>query len=364
MFNVKTIPSSKTQRSVVRLPSNDSKPNKIKAYSLDQILASDPEAINGFSESIKIRGYAYVKLSPALINLIDTAVESVEEFFNYGSAFKKIYSKKPIFGYFDAKHKESFRLLTGQRLNEHLIPHNLDSVKMLVNKSDTMMWKLCRNVAPYLFPGIDQKLKQHNIPLFNTDKYWGMFDITKYKNDGSKTGLNCDAHYDPGLLSIHFRSTEPGLQVMNESGKWMVPPNDKSIGIIWAGDAATKINPQIKPGVHRVTNTGSPVPRIAMWYEVCTAQQEHREMMKTKTEELMESEHNTGIPLSKSMPPDIRSIGPSYPPPDQKTTTWMHQMDLDGSGWIRNPKFVESVPDRFSKKSDYFSVMGNHDDLF
>src|SRR5690606_10543256 len=128
--------------------------------------------------------------------------------------------------------------------------------------------------SKYLFPNIKNDGSKNQIPLFFKDNKWGMLDITKYMNDNSKIGMNCDEHYDPGLLSIHYRSTQPGLQLKDEYGRWINPPSDKRITIIWAGDIATKINPLIKHGHHRVLNLNSNKPRIALWYEICTSKQE------------------------------------------------------------------------------------------
>lgn len=165
------------------------------------------------------------------------------------------------------------------------------------------MQRLCLLCSRHLFPDITQNAKEYHIPLFNKNTQWGMLDTTKYLNDGSKKGLNCDPHYDPGLLSIHYRSTQPGLQLKNEHGRWIIPPDDKSIAIIWTGHVAIKINPSLKPGVHRVVNSETKKPRIALWYEICTEGQLHDELKNVPTKKLAKKEHETGIPISKLMPP-------------------------------------------------------------
>lgn len=241
-----------------------------------------------------------MRISEYFEKQIDSCADIVDKFFLRDKYYKELFSKKPIFGYFNAKHKESFRLLTGARLIEHTIPKELEKLYALSSFSDELMHKLCLICSKYLFPHIKNKAISHNIPLFELDSRWGMLDVTKYMNDGSKIGLNCDEHYDPGLLSIHYRSTQPGLQLKNEYGKWINPPSDKNVVIIWAGDVATKINPEIKHGVHRVAKTPSKIPRIAMWYEICTKDQEHTELIYSNRKKLEKKEHETGIPISKS----------------------------------------------------------------
>ncbi len=162
-----------------------------------------------------------------------------------------------------------------------------------------------------LFPNLIDKAKENalDIPLFNVKKRWGMFDVARYYRDsdglknlpGSAVGIDCQEHFDPGLLSISVRSTEPGLELKDEFGRWIPGPNSKKVGVIWAGNAATRINPQIKRCVHRVicprlkpniqafnSNRNSMLcrleadklrPRVAIWHEICTADQEHKELM-------------------------------------------------------------------------------------
>lgn len=271
-------------------------------FSLSSILENNTDVIEKFSDSIKKRGFAFVKLPINLVKRIDTCVDDIEEFFSYSSSYKSQFLKKPVFGYFSAKHKESFRFLTGQRMSEHQIPGNFGEIISLINLTDKIMFRLSVLCSKYLFPNIMAQSKTHNIPLFDYDKYWAMFDITKYHNDGSRQGLNCEEHYDPGLLSMHLRSTQPGLQLKDETGRWINPPADKSIAIVWAGDVATKINPMICHGVHRVINIKENIgkPRIALWHEICTAQQEHTELLLTKKRYLSDIEGISGIPISKS----------------------------------------------------------------
>ena len=97
------------------------------------------------------------------------------------------------------------------------------------------------------------------------------------------------------------------MDLKDENGNWINPPNDDTVAIIWAGDIATKINPEIKHGIHRVINNGIVNPRIAIWHEICTSAQEHRELIYGKSDLKYKSlidpvkfEGETGIPMSKS----------------------------------------------------------------
>jgi hypothetical protein len=204
------------------------------------------------------------------------------KFFKEPKLYKQKYFKEPIFGYFGVEHKESFRLLTGSRLKEHKFPNNFEDLTSLITKIDSIMESITLILSPTLFPNIKETAKKFKIPFFDKNR-WGMFDIAKYHNDGSRKTLNCKEHYDPGLLSLSLRSSEEGLQLKDEFGKWIKAPIANNIAILWAGKAATDINPKIKPGVHRVSNPlQSNKSRIAIWHEICTTDKEHKELIKNK----------------------------------------------------------------------------------
>lgn len=294
---------------------------------LTLILQNDTQAIATLSNELKIRGYAFVKLSPELVSQIDTCMKIMEAFFNLYIDRKKMFEKPPILGYFDVDHKESFRFLTGSRIDEQKMPKTFDEVKNFIHTIDQIMFALTLLCAPTLFPNIMEKTKELDIPLFNLKKQWAMFDVSKYYNDGTRSELNCKEHFDPGLLSISLRSTEPGLQLKDEFGKWIKAPEDKTIAIIWAGDAATKINPQIKHGVHRVINVLNK-PRITMWHETCTSAQEFPDLIYQKKVDPYKFEGDTGISMSKSAP--SMYTGPKQPVVKQPVTKQTYISELTG----------------------------------
>lgn len=277
-------------------------PVKNYVIPLDRILQNDKKALIIISGELKTRGYTFIRLTPELIEQINICMPIIDKFFSEPVNYKKLYVKPPIFGYFNVQHKESFRLLTGARLSEHKLPYNFDKIKNLVQTLDQLMHSLALICSPVLFPNLMSKAKELNIPLFNMQKQWGMFDIAKYHNTGLRSELNCKEHFDPGLLSLSIRSTEPGLQLKDEFGRWIKVPNDDAIAVLWAGKAANDINSNIKAGIHRVVNNDK--PRIGIWYEISTAEQEHLELIKDKKATIAKSiESDSGIPMSKSPGP-------------------------------------------------------------
>jgi len=279
---------------------------------LKHILQNDRSAINIIGIDLQIRGYAFIRLNPELVAQIDNCMLIMEKFFLQQADYKKKFSKQPIFGYFGVGHKESFRFLTGSRLSEHKLPDDFNNMKNLIKYVDQIMHAIVLLCSPVLFPNIIAESKKLDIPLFRVDKPWAMFDVAKYYNDGTRKELNCAEHFDPGLLSLSLRSTEPGLQLKDEYGRWITPPNDKTIAILWTGKAATIINPKIKPGIHRVVNpTTFGKPRISMWHEVCVASQEHTELLYDKKIDPVKTESKTGIPMTKSMPGSMIGLEPS-----------------------------------------------------
>lgn len=266
---------------------------------LTAIVNNDKDTIDYISYSLKKRGYVFVRLPPKLVEQIDTVTDIMEQFFSNTEPYKKKFFKEPIFGYFGVNHKESFRVLTGSRLNEQSYPVNFNKVKELIDYIDKVMYSISVKLAPSLFPKLSENAKEFDIPFFNEKtKWWGMFDIARYFNDSRM--LNCAEHYDPGLLSFSIRSTEEGLQLKDEFGKWIRVPADKTLAVIWTGKAASEINPEVKPGVHRVMCNTTGKPRLAMWHEICTSAQEHKELIKKKDDTAFKFESRTGIPMSKS----------------------------------------------------------------
>ena len=273
-----------------------------KAYimQLTSILQNDKITMDYVAESIQTRGYVFVRLPTDLVQKIDECVLLIEQFFSNSLYYKKSFYKKPIFGYFSVQHKESFRLLTGSRLNEQTMPHNFDKIKDLIQTNDQIAYIISTFLSPNLFPDLFEKAKKLNIPFFDMQKRWGMFDFARYHNDGFRKGLNCQEHFDPGLLSFHIRSTEVGLQLKDEFGKWIHVPTDKTLAVLWAGKAATQINPKIKPCIHRV-DCALGKSRISLWHEICTESQEHKELLKDTKQLIAKSyELKTGIPMTKS----------------------------------------------------------------
>lgn len=274
-------------------------------YSLSQLLANDAKTINGMCNDIKIRGFTFLSFASQshdeLKNLVDRTVDEMNNFFTQDENYKNLYSKEPIFGYFSVPHKESYRLLTGSRMKEHRIPHNMMNTIKLAKKMDNLMLKISLGLAPTLFPDIIRDAKRYNITAFDAKNPWSMFDITKYHNNGTKKGLNCDPHTDPGLLSLHIKSTSPGLQLRDENGIWINPPSDDYVAILWTGDVAQQINPMIKPCYHRVLDSKNKnIPRMGIWYEICTKEQEHTELVAVDQNVKKSKESLTGISISKT----------------------------------------------------------------
>ena len=174
---------------------------------LTNIFEKNNTSIMHIINSFMTRGYAFIRLPQILITLIDNCIDPINNFFNLSQQAKKMYFKKPIFGYFSVDHKESFRLLTGSRLKEHLLPKQFDHIIKLSKIMDEYMHKLVKIFEPYIFPNLSNY--NHDIPLVNNndDNKWAMFDITKYYNNNIRIDHNCKEHFDPGLLSMSIRST-------------------------------------------------------------------------------------------------------------------------------------------------------------
>ncbi len=225
---------------------------------LDSIF-TDNEVVNHIREDLKVRGFSFVKH-----NMVSYQ-QDAENFFNLTN--KEDYFHPPIFGYFKVPHKEVFRFKTGSKLEEQNYPPLLSNIKDFSKTLDVDMTRL----AERLFPGINK----NEIPLGE----WALFDIVRYNNKVSrKNNLNIVEHYDAGLLTFSFLSTEPGLQFCDEWKNWIDPP--MNVGVLWTGNAIKLYDNAYQRGLHRVVQGDK--PRLAMWYEICTYAQERNDLKENR----------------------------------------------------------------------------------
>jgi len=147
-------------------------------------------------------------------------------------------------------------------------------------------------------------------------------------NGTSTEEVNCVPHYDPGLLSLSFLSTNEGLQLKDpNTNQWVSGPdnsleNQKDIGVIWLGEAAVKASDNtLKAAIHRVLYPRVAKSRLTAWYEMCTVDQattpkdrymemtvpnvEGEKNFKGKLHEILRNiERTRGVPMSKVMRSD------------------------------------------------------------
>lgn len=86
-----------------------------------------------------------------------------------------------------------------------------------------------------------------NASVFQSSrKGYGMIDFAKYTNsqedgkDNNNLNDNVTPHCDPGLFSMSFGSTAPGLEMFDpETEEWISVTNDRTV--FWLGSAASEI---------------------------------------------------------------------------------------------------------------------------
>jgi len=177
--------------------------------------------------------------------------------------------------------------LTGGRLKKNWIPTECEeSLSPLVATLDNIMVRLIETCSETVFgTNFEELAEKYDLPLISgmkkgkisglTQKNFAMFDVAYYPNEKPTVeDLNVAGHFDPGLLSLSVLSTQPGLQVRNAAGEWIDCPTSPDLGIIWAGQLAQVICPDIKPGWHRVKYDENKIPRLSAWIEVCTKSQD------------------------------------------------------------------------------------------
>lgn len=264
----------------------------------------------GNQEALKLRellsenGWAFVLLPEDIRQLSADCVPALREFFHREDEYKLKYHENlkgesdkdgVVYGYNQTanRNKEGLRLLSGGRMLKKWIPDECAaSLPLLVDALDKVMIQILRTSSQTLFNMSFEELSQkYEIPLIAglpngtdigtllTEQNFAMVDVAHYPNAAPTVvseGVECNVagHIDPGLLSFSILSTQEGLQVKNKEGEWVDCPTDSRYGILWAGELAQIISPDIKPGWHRVKYLPEQAWRLTIWIEVCSKQQD------------------------------------------------------------------------------------------
>ncbi len=238
--------------------------------------------VQNIREDLKTRGFAFLCLPDHLNYLIHKCAKEADKFFtcpddNLTEQYKELqqqyYFCEPVFGYFRVPHKEVFRFRTGTKINDQELP-TFKHTKQLSALLDNTL----HNIAEQIFPGVKEKLSPH-IPF----EKWALFDMVKYSNKIVRpNNLNIVEHHDPGLLTFSFVSSAPGLELLNEHGEWIKVDITQSCGgaVLWTGNAVKLYDDSYPTCKHRVTTTNE--PRLAIWYEICTYEQERNDIKDGK----------------------------------------------------------------------------------
>jgi len=266
---------------------------------LDEILDANATALAEVRRSFISKGWVFVKIPKELLELRESIQQPLQKFFAQHVDTKDTFTKTDsIFGYQRVNHKESLRWLTSERFTEEDFPDIVRAdVVALTKFMDDLMYRLIATTSQALFDKTPEQLgDEFDLALLSSKKQkdtgrFGMLDVAHYLNlprDGSNTVVvppkNCVEHYDPGLFSLSFFSSQPGLQLLDlETHEWVDGPcntenGNEDVAILWCGAAISKIDQQFKPAVHRVEypeqKDGSADTRMSIWYEVCTSAQE------------------------------------------------------------------------------------------
>jgi len=269
--------------------------------SLQSLLEVDLVSWKQVRVSFAMRGWLCVELPPDVQNMIKSILPEIEALLQKEDFEKEEYEGPSAFGYSNAGHKESIRWKTSNRF-VNPIPDLCPGLDFLTTTMDKLALNLAKILTTQLFESDPEVFGQTwSIPLLTYDRPFGLLDIAHYFNAQDKfetsahpdlpPEMNCSAHHDPGLISLSFVSKGSGLELLDENENWIGFETQGNIAVLWCGEAARKASSDIfKPAVHRVRrNVGH--PRLAIWYEICTADQD----VKKKGN----YERRTGIPRTK-----------------------------------------------------------------
>ncbi|CAF3617966.1 unnamed protein product [Rotaria sp. Silwood1] len=272
---------------------------------LNKILKlNDSNEIKRMQNEFETNGWCFVLLTTELI-LDKELVKDISDFFSFDDDKDKYSQSAPIYGYSKINHREGIKLLTGNYFIDFayisLVPISLlQPLNYLSQVLDAATKRLIEVLDQHCVfqnkPSLSNLIEQGNLPL--EEQHFGMLDIVSYfnekfgfqppENGQSTEEVNCVPHYDPGLLSISILSTYEGLQLKNMiTNEWIDGPLESNIGVIWLGEAASRITEnRLKPGIHRVIYPRESKRRLTIWYELCTIEQ-LKSISDEKKDELM-----------------------------------------------------------------------------
>eukprot|EP00026_Physarum_polycephalum_P009473 Phypoly_transcript_09598.p1 GENE.Phypoly_transcript_09598~~Phypoly_transcript_09598.p1 ORF type:complete len:417 (+),score=88.26 Phypoly_transcript_09598:96-1346(+) len=290
-------------------PSFDPSAHRIIPFS--DLLEENGAALQQLKQEFKTRGWCIVKFPDAPVKAkkreegglwgipnpdtfykfpisTRTAISSLSSFFA-GPESTKVKTR----GYSSVPHKESIHITTPDMMFADARP-NPKEIHEWCELWDEVSVAFIESIAPQVFSCTQATLAHRaDLPVAWSNQR-GMLDIAHYLNNKTATlsheigfsteDVNCVPHYDPGLLSISFLSTQEGLQLKDpQTDTWFAGPvntvpGQENLGVIWLGEAAvTASKGEFRAGVHRVVYPQTPVSRITAWYEMCTTDQVNEE---------------------------------------------------------------------------------------
>jgi len=272
-------------------------PSLYNIISIKDILENNPKAVKQISQEFVDKGWCFARM-PSEFPSTKNLSSIFGKFFSQGDSVKNKYAGPFGFGYSTVPHKEELRILTGYRLNNfkknNLIPSDcIKNLEALSFALDDLSLQITDVLSEPLFGcNVSSLALNADLPVaYLHESHFGMLDTAFYFNrkptelplppmGTSVSEVNCVPHYDPGLFSISFLSTNEGLQLQNPKTKeWIAGPintinGQSDICVIWLGEAAVKASKKgLKAGIHRVVYPRVAAPRLTMWYEVCTVKQ-------------------------------------------------------------------------------------------
>jgi len=232
---------------------------------------------------------------------------------------------------------------------------------------DTLMLDLISSTGSVLFTEPETLGTKLDIPLLQSDSaQWSMLDIAYYLNDAIKFAEseliveeNCAPHYDPGLLSLSVLSTHTGLELYNPLNEQWIPHTgeDKQLAVLWCGKAALEAsNGLLRPAVHKVIRQLDK-PRMAIWYEICTAQQVPKvsrplikKLIQQHSLNNIPKEHSEDIIIKSPKSPKNEKNGKNKEKNEKKDKKENEEPSEDIK--IKSPKFPKSPKNEKNSKNE------------
>ena len=234
------------------------------------------DAVNLFSSSLHLTGFAVLENHPVDIRLIDDLYKEWMEFFNNKEKFNYLFNVETQDGYFPASVSEKAKGSELKDLKEFFQYYTWGQYPSEFSANTHKLYQQLNQLAATLLTWLEEELpeaisRKLTMPLSKMieQSEQTMLRILHYpplSGNEPAGAVRAAAHEDINLITLLVGATGAGLQVKNNQGNWYEIPCSKESLVVNIGDMlALATDNYYRSTTHRVVNSDdSHTSRLSM----------------------------------------------------------------------------------------------------